>query len=216
VLLDIGANLGRMAIPRVVLGDFERAYCAEPDPVNFAALVRNVVSNGLRGLVLPDQVAIGSTNESAQLHRARYPGGHTLNSAGQAHAETVEVPCWTLDAWCGRLSIDPELVSYVKVDTQGWEGHVLRGASALLAHRHIAWQLEVQPALLEAAGTPVDDFYERCAERFTHFIDLDKVARGPRPRRTRELPEALEYLIGRKAPTDIVLFNASEHLDRSH
>lgn len=34
VFIDIGANIGRMSIPRVILGDIGRVYCAEPDPLN--------------------------------------------------------------------------------------------------------------------------------------------------------------------------------------
>ena len=33
-MLDLGANVGRMSVPRVVLGDAMVAYCAEPDPVS--------------------------------------------------------------------------------------------------------------------------------------------------------------------------------------
>jgi FkbM family methyltransferase len=208
ILLDIGANTGRMSIPRVVLGDVAQAYCAEPDPLNYAALVRNVVDNRLAGLVLPDNVAIGATTGIAKLQQAKYPGGHHLvHDAGTNGA--VSVPCWRLDDWCGRLSIDPELVAYVKVDTQGWEVQVLRGAPKLLGYRHIAWQLEVSPDMLAAAGDSAAELYHICAERFSHFVDLGKKAEGPRARPVRELEGALAYLGNRIPQTDIVLFNAA-------
>jgi FkbM family methyltransferase len=214
VLLDIGANIGLTSIPRVVLGDVARAYCAEPDPLNFAALVRNVASNGLRGLVLPDQAAIGAQTGPVRLQRAKYPGGHRVIADGTPEFGTIDVPCFTLDDWCGRLAIDPEVVTYIKVDVQGSEAAVLRGASRVLAHPHIAWQLEVHPPSLEASGTSAEELYRLCAQHFTHFIDLDTLAQGSRARRTQELPDALAYIVGRKRPTDIIVFNAGERLDR--
>ena len=60
IMLDIGANTGRMSIPRVVLGDVVAAYCAEPDPLNYACLVGNVVDNNMNGLLLPDRTRAGS------------------------------------------------------------------------------------------------------------------------------------------------------------
>ncbi len=206
VFLDIGAKTGRMSIGRVFLGDFQCSYCAEPDPLNFPALVRNIASNGLRGLVLADRVAIGSANGSSPLRHAKYPGGHRLVASGQPDEHSIEVPCSTLDAWCRHLSIDPALVTYVKVDTQGWEVHVLRGAAQLLEHQHIAWQIEVAPTLLDAAGTSVRELYELCAARFVYFIDLRRGLDGPRARPTGELARALGDLRGEET-TDILLFN---------
>jgi FkbM family methyltransferase len=216
ILLDIGANNGRMSIPRVILGDIAQAYCAEPDPLNYAALVRNVIDNGLSGLVLPDNVAIGATNGTAKLQHAKYPGGHHLvHDAGTNNA--VSVACWRLDDWCERLSIDPNLVAYVKVDTQGWEVQVLRGAPKLLGYRHIAWQLEVAPEMLAAADDSASELFRICADRFSHFVDLGKGkdVDGPRARPVLELEQALAYLggqvnLGGQIPhTDIILFNAS-------
>lgn len=207
ILLDIGANTGRMSIPRVILGDVVQAYCAEPDPLNYAALVRNVVDNRLSGLVLPDNVAIGAVTGTAQLQHAKYPGGHHL--VADYAGSTIQVECWSLDDWCKRLSIDPRLVAYVKVDTQGWEVQVLRGASRLLGFRHIAWQLEVCPNLLAAAGTSTAELFQACGEWFSHFTDLGKQAEGPRARSTRELDTALAYIGDRLPHTDIVLFNTT-------
>ena len=206
VMLDIGANTGRMSIPRVILGDVTRAYCAEPDPLNYAALVRNVADNGLRGLVMPDLAAIGSTSGVARLQHAKYAGGHRL-VADPTDVPGIDVASWRLDEWVQRLSINPLHVAYVKVDTQGWEVHVLRGASNLLEHHHIAWQLEVSPAMLAAAGTPRSELYDICRDRFSHFIDMDKRAEEPRARPTLDLEQALGYLDGKDAQTDILLFN---------
>ena len=207
VMLDIGANTGRMSIPRVILGDFVQAYCAEPDPLNYSALVRNVVDNKLEGLVLPDQVAMGAATGTAQLRHAKYSGGHRLVSDRNT-SDTIEVPCWRLDDWCERLSLDPHLVAYVKVDTQGWEREVLRGAARLLTFRHIAWQLEISPSMLGAAGASARQLYDMCAEYFSHFIDLGKEATGPRARPTKDLEVALQYVQdGSEAQTDVILFN---------
>jgi hypothetical protein len=85
---------------------------------------------------------------------------------------------------------------------------VLRGAARLLEYRHIAWQLEVTPHLLAAAGTSASALYDLCAGRFTHFIDLGKTVEGERVRRTTDLANALDYLVD-EAATDIVLFNAN-------
>jgi FkbM family methyltransferase len=207
VMLDIGANTGRMSIPRVILGDFLQAFCAEPDPLNYSALVRNVVDNKLEGLVLPDQVAIGAATGTAHLRHAKYSGGHRLVPDGDTSG-TIEVPCWRLDDWCERLSIDPCLIAYVKVDTQGWERDVLRGAARLLAFRHIAWQLEISPSMLDAAGASAAHLYDMCKEYFSHFIDLCKDTTGPRARPTKDLEVALEYVQdGADAQTDVILFN---------
>jgi hypothetical protein len=141
------------------------------------------------------------------MRQSKYPTGHHLLGAEETGGGAIDVPCWTLDDWCRRLSIDPELVTYIKVDTQGWETHVLRGAAELLQQRHIAWQLEVTPAMLGGAGSSLNELYELCTAHFTHFVDLGKKPVGPRTRRTPQLARALGYLREGDA-TDIVLFNA--------
>ena len=149
-MLDIGANVGTTSIPRVVLGDFRYVYAAEPDPANYACLVQNVVANQLGGFVMPDRVAIGAADGDATLHRGGGISGHRLVPAPQTETD-ITVSCLTLDSWVKRLGVDIKAVTFVKVDTQGWESHVLEGASALLAQRHIAWQLEFSPRLLARA-----------------------------------------------------------------
>ena len=207
VMLDIGANNGRMSIPRVILGDVEAVYCAEPDPLNYHCLAANVRDNGLSGLVLPDRIAVAAEDGVARLARKKSAGGHMIVEPGVAtRRETIDVACLTLDTWLERLGVDPRQVSFVKVDVQGSEVHVLRGAGRLLACPHVAWQVEIDPALLRTRGAGMDALLRLFETHFTHFVDLNRRARGPRVRPVAHLARGLGYLeAGPMARTDVLL-----------
>lgn len=211
-MLDIGANIGRMSVPRVILGDVSAAYCAEPDPLNYACLVRNVRDNGLAGLVLPDRLAIAAADGTVRLARARSAGGHrVVDAAARSKHEVIEVPCRTLDTWVEGMGIDLEDVVFVKLDVQGSEVDVLRGAGRVLSYRHIVWQIEVDLTLLQARGFRGGDLFDLVARHFTHFVDLASHVRGDRVRRIGEMAEALSYVTGGSGGrTDVLVFTLEE------
>jgi FkbM family methyltransferase len=207
IMLDIGAHDGSTAIPRVLLGDVEACYCAEPDSLNYECLVANVVENDLRGLVLPDRIAIGAAEGIARLSQGPTSRGYRVLSDAGPSDGAIEVRVRTLDNWIRDLEIDPGAITFVKVDTQGFEVRVLQGAARLLAVRQSAWQLEVSPAMLQAAGNSLTELCALAQHHFTHFIDLSVEAPGKRRRPIGELPEALGYL-GREGvrQTDILVY----------
>lgn len=214
IMLDLGANVGRTSITRVLLGDVRAVYAAEPEPTNYACLVQNVVEHGLRGFVMPDRVAIGAQRGEVTLRRSQYIGGHRLlNPARRQRApiETVLVQLWPLDEWMAHVGLEADAVSFVKVDTQGSEVNVLRGAQRLLARRHVAWQLELDPGLLVRAGATVPELLGLVETHFTHFIDMGPAAPGARVRPVRDLASALSYVGGADhAKTDLLLYKAAE------
>jgi FkbM family methyltransferase len=194
LMIDIGANIGTTSIPRVLLGDFNCVYAIEPDPLNYACLVQNIVSNGVRGLVLPDRVAMGDIDGEMPM-RMRRSGTHHLVTRAEdvGEDERVAVPCLTLDTWVERVGIDLSDVAFIKSDTQGWDARVLAGAERVLACRHIAWQIEFSPAMLQRSGTSTEELFTLLERHFTHFIDL-RSETGTRIRRISELREALAYV----------------------
>jgi FkbM family methyltransferase len=210
-MLDLGANIGRTSVPRVLLGDVQVVYAAEPEPTNYECLVRNVVEHGLRGYVLPDRAAIGAARGEVQLRRSRHIGGHRVLAAAvdRGDVETVSVPLWPVDEWMARMGVSPDEVSFVKVDTQGSEVNVLRGAPGLLTRRHVAWQMEVDPGLLKHAGATVPELLQLLAAHFTHFIDVGAATAGPRTRPTSELAEAVAYVGSEEHKTDLLLYNGA-------
>lgn len=201
VMLDVGANIGTTSFPRAILGDFDVIYAAEPDPTNYACLVRGIVDNGLRGVVLPDRVALSNVAGKATLRQAESMGAHALDGPGAG----FEVCTDTLTGWLQRVGVDAGDVNYIKIDTQGRESHILEGAGELLGRRGTAWQLECSPYHLELSGRSVKHLVQQLASAFTTFIDLNPEAPGRRVRPVAELGEALSYLQG-TAYTDLLVY----------
>lgn len=212
VMIDIGANLGRTSIPRVVIGDVTAVYAAEPDPLNYACLVQTIVANKLQGLILPDQVVIGSREATARLERSPYVGGHRVlreHEQARPSREVIEVPCTTLDRWTRVLDINDAEICFIKVDTQGWELQVMLGAQRLRRQPHIAWQIEMDPDLLRRAGTSISELCTLLEQTFTHFSDLAKGMSNIRGARVGRLREHLGYLGTDAGRTDVILYSTS-------
>jgi len=217
VMLDIGANIGTTSIPRVIAGDVEWVYAAEPDPLNYACLVRNVHDNALGGFVLPERVAISDVDGEALLERTAAMGTQQLVPEGPGGdgrataADHVRVATLTLDSWVRRLGVAPELVAVVKSDTQGWESRVLAGARQLLTYPHIAWIVEFSPGHLVRARSGPEQLVAQIQQHFTHFVDLRGGSYGSRVKEVGELGKAMAYVTERreKRYTDLLLYRAA-------
>jgi FkbM family methyltransferase len=110
--LDVGANIGLVSIPLVERRGV-RCLAFEPEPRNHRWLERNIARHGLESLFRTFEVALHSENETLclELSAANF-GDHRL-----------------------RGRVDPEELPrpiVAKVDTQGAEVQVLRGASRSL------------------------------------------------------------------------------------
>lgn len=214
-MLDIGANVGTTSLLRVIAGDFRRTYAIEPEPVTYRCLVQNIVANGLGGFVLPDACAISSRTGEALLRQGTGLGAHRLmneKASRRGRRDTLPVTTWRLDDWIRERRIDPDCVSFVKVDTQGWESHVLMGAEGLLARKHVAWVLEVSPRHLAAAGTPLADLLAQVRQHFSHAVDLRADHSKSRVVPVDALTDLLAYLDegdGSHAYTNLLLYHES-------
>jgi FkbM family methyltransferase len=121
---DIGANVGSYTVlASGVRGARTAAF--EPDPEAAAALRRNVALNHLEGLVAVREMALGAAPGEARLT----VGLDTTNrivAAGAGPARTVRMD--TLDR-----ALDGQAPILAKLDVEGYESEVLRGAAVTLA-----------------------------------------------------------------------------------
>ncbi len=130
VCLDVGAHIGKFSVyAGHILQDRGRILAFEPEPLNFAALQRNIALNKLAN-VQAFNVACGSRDGVQLLSRSTTNiGAHTLAERGGV-AERIPVRVRTLDSLLGELGITS--VDAMKLDVEYMEAEVLRGARTIL------------------------------------------------------------------------------------
>jgi FkbM family methyltransferase len=187
--VDVGANIGTTSITALTRHRFARAVAVEPAPENLRLLRANAALNGLEdrlvvmGLALSD----GEGEADLVLNEAN-SGDHRIGRLElEAHpvaadAPTERVRLTTLD----RLQI--EHAGLLWIDAQGHEGHILAGASALLA-TGVPAVVELWPQALAAAGG-LDRYLAAAAEHYTDVLDLDRADGEIRP--ITALPDVVE------------------------
>ena len=134
--VDVGANIGYyLLLLESAVGPRGSVVCFEPEPANFRELEGNVRLNGLANAQL-FAAAVGAEDGRVAL-RAGINAAIVQDGAGD-----FTVPLVRLD------SVLTGPVDFLKIDVEGWEGHVLAGARRLLRqHRPTLW-VEVHPGFL--------------------------------------------------------------------
>jgi FkbM family methyltransferase len=134
VVLDIGANLGLVTMQLAhLVGRQGRVHAFEPNPV-MVDLVRRTLQRCALGNVSLHAVGLGSELGNLEL-------AVPINNAGRASmrqsrwkqgVKKIVVPVQTLASFIQTNSI--EKVRLVKIDVEGFEMEVLRGAESWIAH----------------------------------------------------------------------------------
>jgi FkbM family methyltransferase len=178
--LDIGANMGVISIGMLTGGEFARAIAMEPDPRNFSLLQRNARQNGLdeqRYLCLPyaasdrrGELEFELSGNNFGDHRVRVGSSEgaseKFSESARAVIRIVAQPVdEILDGVPRAMAND---IAVVWIDTQGHEGHLLRGGPELFA-RNIPVVSEVWPYGLARAGTSADEFCKTASRFWSAF-----------------------------------------------
>ncbi len=148
--LDIGANVGTYTI---LASGVAKAHSItlEPIPATFSYLQRNLRYNNLDELVASHCMAVGAELGRLRFTSGRGPMNHVVTiEAGSTlpiSEATVDVPVTTVDL----LLMDTPAPLLWKVDVEGFEPQVLRGATQALHNPGLrAVLLEADTPLLQA------------------------------------------------------------------
>jgi FkbM family methyltransferase len=129
--VDVGANIGMYTVPLAsAVGPQGTVLAFEPFPANAARLRENIDRNGLTN-VEAQELALGERSGETLLYVATDSLYHSTEWVPHGSAaQTFSVPVASLDVvWRERGAL---LVSVLKVDVEGAEPAVLRGATELL------------------------------------------------------------------------------------
>jgi FkbM family methyltransferase len=147
--IDVGANAGYFsAMGASIVGAKGQVHAFEPNPPVSRLLQRSVALNGYESRMRVNQLAVTDREGSVQLwcspDEKATDIATTLRAGGRV---PVQVESTTLDAYCFASGIDK--LRLIKIDVEGAELEVLRGASQVLGTiRPDAVVIEFAPVLL--------------------------------------------------------------------
>src|SRR5262249_50416255 len=157
------------------VGPFGRVLAFEPNPLVADLLTRATVTNWMHDRISVHQCALGDTNGSVNLtfSEARLGDGRVQYSGGQCSAfmrtlahvgrtRSVEVEQKRLDE---VIPVDLP-IKLIKIDAEGHEGAILRGARRLLSARAFEF------IMLEALAEVEPSRWHECLGEFEWLIKL--------------------------------------------
>lgn len=123
-VLDVGANIGVVTLPAARwVGHSGRVIAFEPNPSAVSLLKRSVARNGFHNVTV-HEVGLSDEDRAAVL---RVPPGHAGCASVRDSGEGVQCRLVPLDAL--ELGHGCETVRLMKIDVEGHELKVLRGAA---------------------------------------------------------------------------------------
>lgn len=136
--VDIGACKGDFTIFAAgKLGASGRVIAVEPEPTNASWLRRSIERNGMHNVDVRE-MAMSDVSGRATLHRADVNAGvqvssgwHSLAAEPPGQRDDIDIETQTLDELLTHLDITQ--VDVLKIDVEGWELAVLRGAAETLS-----------------------------------------------------------------------------------
>jgi FkbM family methyltransferase len=204
--IDVGANVGLMTLfAAMKLRSSGHVVAFEAMPSTFEILWKNIELNGFSNVTAVN-VAVGSATSTAEIFddREMRRGAATLLRPSQG-VHGWKVPITSLDEYLTANSVND--VTCVKVDVEGWELEVLRGAPATL-HREKPpiWIFECSRQHAMFAGS-VEDLYDMFME--TKSYQVYRLARG------KERPSRMVRIAKHELPNhDNIFCLTPEHVSK--
>jgi len=153
-MLDVGANIGLMAIPALATGRCN-AVSFEPSPNSLPFLRKTISESHFKDRWKLVESAVGAAIGYSSFSVSAQPESvfDGIKHTGRApYARTVTVPLTTLDHTWDNIGAPP--VSVIKIDTEGSDLSVLHGSVSCIAACRPYIMLEWQSQNLSAYGTP--------------------------------------------------------------
>jgi FkbM family methyltransferase len=167
VCLHVGASDGRHAYSMVRHAGAGEVWAFEPSAQSFAVLESAIALNGLSDAVRPVHAAVGASDGAITLRMPRKSNGRMGRSFaftgaprpedGELRADLAgEVTGWfeeetalvSLDSFCAERNIAK--VDFLRIDCEGAEMEVLKGAAGIVARDKPSMLVEIHPQQLRA------------------------------------------------------------------
>lgn len=171
IVLDVGANIGTVALRASSIATRGSVYAFEPGATNYAALQQNIALNKLTNIVVINK-ALGAVAGQSRLFTVnRFNAGMNRILPSDDDFKGFEVVgVSTLDDEVLHLGL--ERIDLIKIDVEGYELNVLKGARNVLERFRPMVVVEVIDANLRANGHRAAELIDFLTALGYYFIDL--------------------------------------------
>ncbi|MBF0123767.1 MAG: FkbM family methyltransferase [Magnetococcales bacterium] len=157
-VLDVGAHIGLVALPMAsVLAPNGRVFAFEPAHANHTYLSRHIELNGMQRTITALELLVGEDDrdEVAFFEQEEVAGMNAvvIKKDAAAYHETRRRQV-TIDRFCQQQSLHPQVI---KIDVEGYELEVLRGAAHVLRTLQPLVFLSVHPVPIQMLGHSLDE-----------------------------------------------------------
>jgi FkbM family methyltransferase len=157
-VLDIGAHIGLVSLPMAsVVAPGGTVISFEPSKANRELLKRHAKRNGFSDVIVIEDKLVGAQNESG-VDFYELNGASGMNSAAPGAVgngyNLIPKDQVTLDDYCAENNLKPQLI---KIDVEGAEIDVLKGAVNIIRQEHPTIFLSFHPRHVSQMGYSADD-----------------------------------------------------------
>lgn len=162
---DIGANVGQHSLYASKHLKFDRVFAFEPCQKTVASLRRNVELNRLKNIIEVNQVALSDRKGKVAVKRGSASNdGMNYVQFDYGYNENETVPTETVGYFAQRKGLNR--IDIMKIDVEGAELHVLRGARELLSGKAIDF------LFIEVSDVQLGRFGESQKELMQFMVDM--------------------------------------------
>jgi len=208
-IIDVGANIGLYSlIGAKASSRTSRLIAFEPIPDNVELFKRNIKLNkNVSGKITVVHSALGEDDRQLEVYLSKKSvGNHSVGGKkGRGYGEVIQVPQTSLDQYVKTHKLGK--VDLVKIDVEGYDGYVLKGALKTLKIAQPALMVECIPKLLANCDFDYRDFGKILFDNYKYCYSIDE-ANGLVERVKRS---NIKSFLEKLNDTNLVLVNRPEH-----
>lgn len=207
VIFDVGANIGLYAvIGGKNLKKNGHVIAFEPIPSNIEFLQENIKINNLKNVKVV-AYAVGEDERSLELYlSSKSVGNHSAGGEGDRDYDSVlEVQQTSIDKYITTSKLTK--IDLIKIDVEGYDGHVLKGALKTIAMHKPTIMVECIPKLLKRCGFEPAEFAKILFENYEHCYLINEANNTVE----KVNKDNFEIFLKRLNDANLVLTDRSDH-----
>ena len=160
-VIDIGAQLGLMTkLFADLVGQEGKVYAFEPTPSTFSLLKKTIAINNINNIARPVQKAVSNEKGVAtfNISEQEASNANSLSKNNNDHTRGIKVELISVDDFVKEFKINK--IDYIKIDAEGAEFAVLKGAEKTIKKDRPKMLLALHPEAIHNFGDSLEVIWD--------------------------------------------------------